>query len=139
MSLKTHCKHGHEFTDENTYMHDGERHCRVCRRECSKDFAKLDPYGSAYRSRIKSQMRSRYGINSIEERDAILAAQGGGCAVCHRTDCTWGKGFNNTWHIDHDHSKPKTHRGILCGYCNLALGRLEPHFQTVLTYLNQYQ
>ena len=26
----THCKHGHEFTDENTYLHRGCRHCRAC-------------------------------------------------------------------------------------------------------------
>jgi HNH endonuclease len=30
---KTHCKHGHEFTPENTY-HDGKkRYCRTCVRE----------------------------------------------------------------------------------------------------------
>ncbi len=27
---KTHCKHGHEFTPENTYTSDGKRHCRTC-------------------------------------------------------------------------------------------------------------
>lgn len=26
------CKHGHEFTPENTYVHDGQRKCRECRR-----------------------------------------------------------------------------------------------------------
>jgi hypothetical protein len=29
---KTHCKHGHEFTSENTEIYRGTRHCRVCRR-----------------------------------------------------------------------------------------------------------
>jgi hypothetical protein len=29
---KTHCKNGHEFTDENTYLaRSGARHCRTCR------------------------------------------------------------------------------------------------------------
>jgi hypothetical protein len=28
---KTHCKHGHEFTEENTYRWKGQRHCRTCR------------------------------------------------------------------------------------------------------------
>jgi hypothetical protein len=27
------CKHGHEFTPENTYRHSGRRHCRTCQRE----------------------------------------------------------------------------------------------------------
>ena len=30
---KTHCKHGHPFTTENTYVNAGQRHCRTCRRE----------------------------------------------------------------------------------------------------------
>jgi HNH endonuclease len=27
---KTHCKHGHEFTPENTYRRGGRRYCRAC-------------------------------------------------------------------------------------------------------------
>lgn len=30
---KTHCKHGHEFTPENTYRWRGGRQCRACGRE----------------------------------------------------------------------------------------------------------
>src|SRR5712691_13527104 len=29
---RTHCKRGHEFTPENTYMYGTGRHCRVCTR-----------------------------------------------------------------------------------------------------------
>lgn len=29
---RTHCINGHEWNDENTYMHDGRRRCRACRR-----------------------------------------------------------------------------------------------------------
>lgn len=29
---KTRCKRGHEFTPENTYVYDGRRACRICRR-----------------------------------------------------------------------------------------------------------
>lgn len=29
---KTHCKRGHEFTEENTYRWQGKRHCRTCQR-----------------------------------------------------------------------------------------------------------
>jgi hypothetical protein len=30
---RTVCRHGHELTVENTYAHNGKRHCRECRRE----------------------------------------------------------------------------------------------------------
>lgn len=30
MALLTHCKYGHEFTEENTLRIDGRRHCRRC-------------------------------------------------------------------------------------------------------------
>lgn len=29
-AILTHCKHGHEFTVENTYINEGSRHCRKC-------------------------------------------------------------------------------------------------------------
>lgn len=34
---KTHCKHGHEFTVANTYIHPkrGTRHCRMCMRNAN--------------------------------------------------------------------------------------------------------
>lgn len=30
---KTHCPRGHEYTDENTSVRNGQRHCRACHRE----------------------------------------------------------------------------------------------------------
>jgi hypothetical protein len=29
---RTHCPQGHEYTAENTYVHNGRRNCRACRR-----------------------------------------------------------------------------------------------------------
>ena len=45
----------------------------------------------------------------------------------------------NVWHIDHDPTKPGTHRGILCGFCNTALGRLEGNLDKVLAYLAKHK
>lgn len=33
---QTHCKHGHEFSEENTYWHRGLRYCKKCRRAWDK-------------------------------------------------------------------------------------------------------
>lgn len=30
-AAKTHCVNGHEYTLDNTYVHGGYRHCRLCR------------------------------------------------------------------------------------------------------------
>lgn len=37
----SHCRRGHEFTSENTYMHPqrGTRHCRECSRAASRRYA----------------------------------------------------------------------------------------------------
>ena len=37
-AAKTHCVHGHEFDDMNTYMWRGRRSCRACRKRRSVEF-----------------------------------------------------------------------------------------------------
>lgn len=38
-TMKTHCPRGHEYTEENTYLHPvrGDRACRTCKREMAKE------------------------------------------------------------------------------------------------------
>lgn len=57
-----------------------------------------------------------YGVTP-EQFAALLASQGGRCAIC-RTDQPGGKGG---WHLDHDHKDDRV-RGLLCASCNLLLG-----------------
>jgi hypothetical protein len=35
---KTHCEHGHEFTEENTRISDGERVCRTCANRRNREY-----------------------------------------------------------------------------------------------------
>jgi hypothetical protein len=126
---KTHCKRGHEFTEANAIqlfkngIKNGRR-CRKCHNERVKKNALEDKNGTFYRNRTHFQLRSRYGIESLEEREALLTAQDNKCAICGTDTCTWGKGFENKWHIDHKHDGTANHRGILCSRCNLVIGKV---------------
>ena len=134
---KTHCIHGHEYTPENVYLNPktGVRSCRTCYRLGSATFRDRHPDRMAAK-RIKSQNGKLYGPDY--NRDAQLASQGGACAICGRTDCTWKMGFTNAWHTDHKHGLEGTHRGVLCGNCNTALGKLEPYWEKATAYLTKY-
>lgn len=60
------------------------------------------------------RLQKLYGITTAE-RDAMAV---GGCWICGETET----GLHGTLHVDHDHSKPGTMRGILCSGCNRAIG-----------------
>lgn len=63
------------------------------------------------RNRLK-----RYGLTP-EQYKALLASQGGCCAICSADEP--GRGYR--WRIDHCH-ETKVVRGLLCNKCNLMLG-----------------
>jgi hypothetical protein len=62
--------------------------------------------------------QSRYGITA-EQYDAMLAAQGGVCAICGEV-CKSGRSLA----VDHDHVTGEV-RGLLCGTCNRGIGYLK--------------
>ena len=39
---KTHCPHGHEYTEANTYMNKRKRYCRTCGTVSSREWARRD-------------------------------------------------------------------------------------------------
>lgn len=55
-------------------------------------------------------LRKTYGI-TLEDYGAMLAYQGGVCAICGRPP------VKQALHVDHDHKTKKT-RGLLCYNCN---------------------
>lgn len=79
----------------------------------------------------KAKRRYSFGI-TLEQFEAMFAAQGGRCAICG-TSTPSGKG---DWHLDHDHAFAKRdrsgHRGILCAHCNVMLGQAADNPQTLL-------
>ena len=81
--------------------------------------------------------KSRYGISGIE-RDLLLDAQQGRCAICEKP-ITFNSTSFNTACIDHCHDTGMV-RGILCGKCNTAIGHLGdsiPTLRSAISYLQQ--
>ncbi|MES1975755.1 MAG: endonuclease VII domain-containing protein [Pseudomonadota bacterium] len=64
----------------------------------------------------RKRLKKKYNLTP-EEFDALIAAQGGRCAIC-KTDTPGGSG---TWHVDHNHETGRV-RGLLCVRCNPMLG-----------------
>lgn len=99
--------------------------CRVCDRADGAERQRR------YRERLTTEQRAEaalanrtvklrqaYGI-TVEEYDQLLAAQGGGCAICGAT--TPGRKRHKYLAVDHCHESG-TVRGILCDFCNTGLG-----------------
>jgi hypothetical protein len=71
---------------------------------------------------------TRHGITQ-DDWDAMLARQGGVCAICQADDPA---GRGRLWHIDHDHAHcpgpngcAECFRGLLCHNCNVGLGNFK--------------
>jgi DNA repair exonuclease SbcCD ATPase subunit len=77
----------------------------------------------AYRARKDMQakearLRKLYGLSSFDQA-TMLSTQGGKCPICGSHD---PRGRN--WHTDHCHETGKV-RAMLCGPCNVFVGRIE--------------
>lgn len=102
--------------------------CKACTR------VRNDAWNAANPERFErwkrsSHLRKRYGI-TIEQYEAMLVAQDGGCAVCGADS---PRSSRDRWfHVDHDHaccpgqtSCGECVRGLLCAPCNWRLGYIE--------------
>jgi hypothetical protein len=72
----------------------------------------------------RSTLKNFYGL-TVEQYDAMLAAQGGGCAIC---GAVAADSTGRSLHVDHDHNCcpgertcGKCVRGLLCRRCNLGI------------------
>lgn len=77
----------------------------------------------AVRRRNRASNLSRYGL-TVEEHDAMLAAQGGVCAICGNPPNPDGVGPASRLHVDHDHETGEV-RSLLCNECNRGIGFLK--------------
>jgi hypothetical protein len=90
--------------------------------------------GAKARSSRRSHLKRTFGLTEADY-ERILAAQGGGCAICGRLPAS------RNLHVDHDHDAGYV-RGLLCFACNVAIGHLrdDPMIATkLLDYLERHR
>lgn len=84
---------------------------------------------SAHPEQIRENSRKanlkKYGL-TIDDFDRMLQEQNGKCAVCFGLP----SGRHNQFHVDHDHKTGKV-RGLLCHFCNAALGMVRDNSDTL--------
>lgn len=131
--------------------------CKVCTKASSARRAKEQPgrvreqangRRKRWRRRLtpeaKREFDRKYNLRralrvcgiTMERYEAMLADQGGLCAICK--GAPFGKG--ERLHIDHDHKSGKV-RALLCGNCNTALGLLDDDpdtFSAAIEYLARH-
>lgn len=70
----------------------------------------------------KYHHRKNFGLKD-GEYDAMVARQGGLCAICRRPEETKLRGKVKLLAVDHDHATGKV-RALLCAKCNTAIGQM---------------
>ena len=96
-----------------------------------------DKYSRYYRKSLLKQ----YGLTP-EDYSAMLASQGGVCAICGKPECAIDprNGRPKSLAVDHSHATGVV-RGLLCVACNNAIGALDEdpsRFAAALEYLKRF-
>lgn len=121
--IKVACSRGHVISEVGRYR-DGS--CSECKRQRARKDRWQQP--------VQERTWSVHGIINEDgspfsqvDYDRAYQIQQGKCLGCKRHSTE----FTRRLAADHDHSTGKF-RGLLCGPCNLLLGRLEKHKETIL-------
>ncbi|MFG3338160.1 endonuclease domain-containing protein [Streptomyces tendae] len=121
--------------------------CRSCEEELSVSEFQVSDRGTPALDckdcKAAKHVERMYGLPR-ESFAALLALQGGGCAICGAVEA----GYGRRWHIDHDHdccpgerSCGQCVRGILCLTCNArGLPWYEglPEYMKTIGSINEY-
>lgn len=81
--------------------------------------ANTQRWKDANRQRLREYNLVRLYKITLAEYDALLAAQGGVCAICEGPPAV-----RDNFHVDHEHATGVV-RGLLCHHCNIAIGGLK--------------
>jgi len=89
-----------------------------------------------YEAQRERFFQYKYGI-AVADYDAMLKAQGGGCAICGMASEENGRYLA----VDHSHGTGQV-RGLLCNMCNRAIGQLGDNpklCDAAAAYLRRYE
>ena len=101
-------------------------YCKPCSYKNNKSWNDRQGSDVNHLRRKNVHLRYSYGID-LAEYNAMLASQGGVCAICKSNESQAKK-----LAVDHCHKTNKV-RGLLCSECNTGLGKFDDN----LTYLEQ--
>ena len=108
--------------DRNDKHHGKQRTCRKCRKDYYHRMKAKDPDYV-----VKRCLWTRYRM-TVEQWNAMLEEQGGGCAICGTTE---PRGQFNQFHVDHCHDGGHV-RGLLCDGCNRGLGYFKDNSERLI-------
>lgn len=118
--------------------YEGNATYRARSKERAAQWAKDNPERNAIHTK-RAHLKYKYGLTP-ERVDVMLAAQGGGCALCGSKDHgrTGNSGRHDgsrkwlakSWNVDHCHTTGKV-RGLLCHTCNIRVGAYEFLMNTI--------
>lgn len=125
-------KDTHEYNKSSRNTDGLQSYCKTCHLDYSHEYQIKNPGKGTDR-----HYKRVFGIG-LEDVKQILQIQNNCCALCEKElTLLQGRGFATAVHVDHDHTTNKI-RGVLCGNCNTALGKLGDSVESiekVLSYL----
>lgn len=110
-----------EFGRSKHHKNGRNSRCKPCMRKLRMEVHRRHQAERPEEYRLymrNARLRSMYGITH-RQYEELLAAQGGGCAICGSTE---PGGSGKHFHVDHDHETGEV-RGLLCSDCNTGLGK----------------
>jgi hypothetical protein len=111
-----------------------------CKRCSSKGHREKYANPEGRKAILASQRKNIYGITQAKY-DAMIAAQGGLCAICQRPEEAKRRGVILSLAVDHCHSTGQV-RGLVCRSCNSGLAQFRDSPERLLAaieYLAKYQ